>query len=68
MLILCASNVVYYRSYPALESTIGTHVTYLDTIGRPSLTLKYKNLTDKHAGGVIYVSILYDYRDVNSTD
>ncbi|CEL59878.1 oligosaccharyltransferase complex subunit alpha (ribophorin I) [Rhizoctonia solani AG-1 IB] len=31
------------------------HVTYLDTTGRPAITLKKKNLSDKHAG-TIYVT------------
>lgn len=41
--------------YPALSETISTHITYLDTVGRPKITLKYAQLTDKH-GGNIYVS------------
>ena len=32
-----------------------THTTYLDTTGRPVVTLKYKNLTDKHSG-IIYIA------------
>ena len=33
---------------------MSTHITYLDTKGRPSVTFEYENLTDKHTG-VIYV-------------
>lgn len=33
-----------------------THVTYLDTSGRPMIVFRGKNLTDKHAG-LIYVSL-----------
>lgn len=35
-------------------NTISNHITYLDTKGRPAITLKYQQLTDKHQG-VIYV-------------
>jgi len=36
-----------------LERSI--HTTYLDTSGRPAITLKYSDLTDRH-NGVIYIS------------
>ena len=49
------SDIDYFAPYPALSESISTHITYLDTIGRPKLTLKYQQLTDKH-GGLIYVS------------
>lgn len=29
-----------------------THVTYLDTIGRPALIFRYKDLTDKHVQSI----------------
>lgn len=50
-------DIEYALPYPAIESPISNHVTYLDTIGRPILTFTYKNLTPKHAGN-IYVSRL----------
>ncbi|TBU32897.1 oligosaccharyl transferase alpha subunit [Dichomitus squalens] len=50
-----ATDIDYYAPYPALSESISTHITYLDTIGRPKVTLKYQQLTDKH-GGVIYVT------------
>jgi hypothetical protein len=33
-----------------------THVTYLDTIGRPAIVLKKTSLTDQHTG-IVYVCI-----------
>ncbi|KAJ3722971.1 Ribophorin I [Lentinula raphanica] len=50
-----ATDVDYVAPFPALSNDVSTHVTYLDTIGRPMVTFKYKNLTNKHAKP-IYVS------------
>ncbi|EDR12406.1 oligosaccharyl transferase alpha subunit [Laccaria bicolor S238N-H82] len=50
-----ASDVEFSLPFPALSTTIGTHITYLDTTGRPALTFRYKNLTIRHAQN-IYVS------------
>ncbi|KAJ3898489.1 Ribophorin I [Lentinula edodes] len=50
-----ATDVDYVAPFPALSNEISTHVTYLDTIGRPMVIFKYKNLTNKHAKP-IYVS------------
>ena len=36
-------------------NSLSTHITYLDTKGRPAITLQYEQLTDRHTG-VIYVS------------
>ncbi|KAF6762619.1 oligosaccharyltransferase alpha subunit [Ephemerocybe angulata] len=44
-----ATDVSYVTPFPALSAVMGTHVTFLDTVGRPSITLRYKNLTLKHA-------------------
>jgi hypothetical protein len=33
-----------------------THVTYLDTVGRPTITLSKKHLTEKHTG-LVYVEL-----------
>jgi oligosaccharyltransferase complex subunit alpha (ribophorin I) len=35
--------------------TRSTHVTYLDSVGRPAITFAYEQLTDKHLG-TIYVT------------
>ncbi|TFK87076.1 oligosaccharyl transferase alpha subunit [Polyporus arcularius HHB13444] len=50
-----ATDVDYVVPWPALSETLSTHITYLDTVGRPKITLKYAQLTDKH-GGNIYVT------------
>lgn len=38
-------------------NSLSTHISYLDTTGRPAITLKYEQLTDRHTG-VIYVSTI----------
>ncbi|KAF4619525.1 hypothetical protein D9613_005085 [Agrocybe pediades] len=48
-----ATDVQFVTPFPALSNWIGTHVTYLDTIGRPSLTFKYKDLTPMHARSIL---------------
>ncbi|KII95215.1 hypothetical protein PLICRDRAFT_206669 [Plicaturopsis crispa FD-325 SS-3] len=50
-----ATDVEVFPPFPAVKNTISTHITYLDTIGRPALTFEYKQLTDKHTG-IIYVA------------
>ncbi|KAI6105588.1 Ribophorin I [Pisolithus sp. B1] len=50
-----ASNIEFTSPFPALSSSVSTHITYLDTIGRAAVTLTYKGLTGKHTG-MIYVS------------
>ncbi|KAJ7228640.1 Ribophorin I [Mycena pura] len=50
-----ATDVEYATPFPAFSSSVSTHITYLDTVGRPSITLRFKNLTEKHALP-IYVS------------
>ncbi|TFK43538.1 oligosaccharyl transferase alpha subunit [Crucibulum laeve] len=50
-----ATDVEFSPPFPALENRISTHITYLDTSGRPALTFEYKDLTLKHAQN-IYVS------------
>lgn len=56
---MSASDIDYFAPYPPLSEQITKHITYLDTIGRPKITLKYKELTDKHTGQ-IYVSTVHD--------
>jgi oligosaccharyltransferase complex subunit alpha (ribophorin I) len=34
-----------------------THITYLDTIGRPKITLQAERVTDRHAG-LVYVCLV----------
>ncbi|KAF8559115.1 Ribophorin I [Imleria badia] len=50
-----ATDIDVVTPFPALSSTISTHVSYLDTTGRPAVSLTYKDLTDKHTA-MIYVS------------
>jgi len=50
-----ATDIDVVTPFPALSSTISTHVSYLDTTGRPAVSLTYEDLTDKHAA-MIYVS------------
>ncbi|KAH6914915.1 oligosaccharyltransferase alpha subunit [Coprinopsis sp. MPI-PUGE-AT-0042] len=44
-----ATDIDFVTPFPAQSATIGTHVTFLDTIGRPTIVLEYKDLTLKHA-------------------
>ncbi|KAF8450710.1 Ribophorin I [Boletus edulis BED1] len=50
-----ATDIDVVTPFPALSSAILTHVSYLDTTGRPAVSLSYKDLTDKHTA-MIYVS------------
>lgn len=50
-------DVDFLPPFPATVAEYSTHITYLDTTGRPAITLRYKDLTNKHVG-VIYVSRL----------
>ncbi|KAL6867847.1 Ribophorin I [Trichoderma novae-zelandiae] len=46
-----SENVKFYTSIPEssiVETSIGVHKTYLDTVGRTSVTIKAKNLVDEH--------------------
>ncbi|KAI0368147.1 oligosaccharyl transferase alpha subunit [Pilatotrama ljubarskyi] len=56
-----ATDIDYFAPYPALSEYISKHITYLDTIGRPKITLKYKDLTDRHSG-TIYVTYKVPFR------
>ncbi|EAU84778.1 oligosaccharyltransferase alpha subunit [Coprinopsis cinerea okayama7 len=44
-----ATDVQFATPFPPESVSTGTHVTYLDTVGRPSITLEYRDLTVKHA-------------------
>ncbi|CAL1700943.1 unnamed protein product [Somion occarium] len=50
-----ATDLEFFPPFPAAMNELSTHVIYLDTIGRPTITLHYNQLTDQHAG-VIYVT------------
>ncbi|KAG7096965.1 hypothetical protein E1B28_004362 [Marasmius oreades] len=50
-----AIDVEYAVPYPAVSSEVTTHITYLDTVGRPAIVFKYQNLTNRHVKS-IYVS------------
>ncbi|KAI0327775.1 oligosaccharyl transferase alpha subunit [Cubamyces sp. BRFM 1775] len=56
-----ATDIDYFAPFPALSESMSTHITYLDTIGRPKITLKYRDLTDKHTG-TIYVTYKVPFR------
>ncbi|KAJ7771353.1 Ribophorin I [Mycena maculata] len=44
-----ATNVEFATPFPAVSSSMSTHITYLDTVGRPAIILHFKDLTEKHA-------------------
>ncbi|KAJ7068267.1 Ribophorin I [Mycena amicta] len=50
-----ATDVEFAAPFPAISTSKSTHTTYLDTVGRPVITLHFKDLTEKHALP-IYVS------------
>jgi oligosaccharyltransferase complex subunit alpha (ribophorin I) len=52
---LVCSDVEVFPPFPPKESWTSVHKTYLDTTGRPAITFKYEQLTDRHQG-TIYVS------------
>ncbi|CDO71331.1 hypothetical protein BN946_scf184908.g89 [Trametes cinnabarina] len=56
-----ATDIGYFPPYPALSEHITKHITYLDTMGRPQINLKYRDLTDKHTGN-IYVTYKVPFR------
>ncbi|KAH8999039.1 oligosaccharyl transferase alpha subunit [Lactarius akahatsu] len=50
-----ATDIGVFPPFSPLAQERSTHITYLDTIGRPSVALSFENLTDKH-NGLIYVT------------
>jgi len=48
-------DIDFFTPYPAIDTQVSTHITYLDTVGRPKLTFTYKDLTPKHVAN-IYVT------------
>jgi oligosaccharyltransferase complex subunit alpha (ribophorin I) len=55
------SDVELFTPYEPLSIEHSTHISYLDSLGRPAITLKYKDMTDKHTD-VIYVGSSLWYR------
>ncbi|PSS05379.1 hypothetical protein PHLCEN_2v3868 [Hermanssonia centrifuga] len=49
-----ATDVAFHPPFPAVMNSISNHITYLDTMGRPTIKLQYQQLTDRHVG-TIYV-------------
>lgn len=50
-----ATDIKVFPPFPSVTDSLSTHTTYLDTTGRPVISLHYERLTDKHMG-TIYVS------------
>ncbi|KAI9447969.1 oligosaccharyl transferase alpha subunit [Lactarius indigo] len=50
-----ATDIGVFPPFSPLTHERSTHITYLDTIGRPTVALSFENLTDKH-NGLIYVT------------
>ncbi|KAI0921757.1 hypothetical protein AcV5_000735 [Taiwanofungus camphoratus] len=50
-----ATDVDFSPPFSPVKSESITHVTYLDTVGRPTVVLYYKQLTHKHSG-TVYVT------------
>ncbi|KAI0278844.1 oligosaccharyl transferase alpha subunit [Russula aff. rugulosa BPL654] len=50
-----ATDVDVYPPFAPITQERSTHITYLDSIGRPAVTLTFENLTDTH-NGLIYVT------------
>ncbi|KAI9513334.1 oligosaccharyl transferase alpha subunit [Russula earlei] len=50
-----ATDIDVFPPFAPITQHRSTHVTYLDSIGRPAVTLSFENLTDKHSG-LIYVT------------
>jgi len=50
-----ATDIKVFPPFAPITQERSTHITYLDSIGRPAVTLSFENLTDKHSG-LIYVT------------
>jgi hypothetical protein len=55
-------HIEVFPPFAPITQQRSTHITYLDSIGRPAVTLSFENLTDKH-DGLIYVSCTDGYLD-----
>jgi len=47
------SDINFETPFDAVSETVGIHTTYLDTIGRPTVTFNYENLTPKQAETIL---------------
>lgn len=59
MLIRASSNVKFFTTIPESSITltsVDTHKTYLDTVGRTSVTLKARNLVDEFRDRELLIS------------
>lgn len=50
-----AFDIDFHPPFGTDFTEFSTHISYLDTVGHPAITVRYKNLTDRHVG-TIYVS------------
>jgi len=50
-----ATDIKVFPPFAPITQQHSTHITYLDSIGRPAFTLSFEDLTDKHSG-LIYVT------------
>jgi len=50
-----ATDIEVFPPFAPITQQRSTHITYLDSIGRPAVTLSFNDLTDKH-NGLIYVT------------
>jgi hypothetical protein len=53
--LTCRSDVEVFTPFPVDSISRSTHKTYLDTTGRPAITLKKARCTENHAQ-TVYVS------------
>ena len=60
------SDIEVFPPFAALTQNISTHVTYLDTVGRPAVTFTYENLTDKHTGIIFVCSLPYSLYSITN--
>ncbi|KAJ7179143.1 Ribophorin I [Mycena filopes] len=48
-----ATDVEFATPFPPVSSFMSTHTTYLDTVGRPTINLVFKDLTERHAQPIL---------------
>jgi oligosaccharyltransferase complex subunit alpha (ribophorin I) len=53
-------HIDVFPPFAPITQERSTHITYLDSIGRPAVTLSFENLTDKH-DGLVYVSDMHGW-------
>ncbi|KAF8476511.1 oligosaccharyl transferase alpha subunit [Gautieria morchelliformis] len=47
-----ATDIEIFEPFPMLSVTRSTHITYLDTIGRPAVVFKKDSITDNHTNNI----------------